>query len=65
MDFKGYFLADASLADMTHGMKSLLARLAQPFFRRPGGGSKIPIHISGPRSNPQFGLDTGRILNKG
>jgi len=65
MDFKGYFLADATLADMTHGMKSLLARLAQPFFRRPGGGSKIPIHISGPRSNPQFGLDTGRILNKG
>jgi len=64
MDFKGYFLADATLADMTHGMRSLLARLAQPFFRRPGGGSKIPIRISGPRSNPQFGLDAGRILNK-
>ena len=65
MDFKGYFLADATLADMTHGMKSILARLAQPFFKRPGGGSKIPIRISGPRSNPQFGLDSGRILNKG
>lgn len=65
MDFKGYFLTDASLADMTRGVKSILARLAQPFFRRPGGGSKIPIRISGPRSNPQFGLDTRRILNKG
>jgi AsmA-like C-terminal region/AsmA family len=65
IDFKGYFLTDATLADMTHGMKALVARLAQPFFRRPGGGSKIPIRISGPRSNPQFGLDTGRILNKG
>jgi hypothetical protein len=63
MAFKGYFLADATLADMTHGLKSILARLAQPFFRRPGGGSKIPIHISGPRSNPQFGLDAGRIFN--
>jgi len=64
MDFKGYFLADASLADMTHGVKSILARLAQPFFRRPGGGTKIPIRISGDRSNPKFGLDAGRILNK-
>jgi hypothetical protein len=65
MDFKGFFLADASLADMTSGVKSLVARLAQPFFRRPGGGSKIPIRISGPRSNPTFGLDTRRVFNRG
>ncbi len=65
MDFKGFFLADASLADMTHGVKSLVARLAQPFFRRPGGGSRIPIRITGTRSNPTFGLDVHRVLNKG
>jgi hypothetical protein len=65
MNFKGYFLADATLADMTSGVKSLLARLAQPFFRRPGGGSKIPIRISGPRSNPTFGLDVRRVFGKG
>lgn len=47
---------------MTSGVKSLLARAAQPFFRREGGGSKIPIKISGPRSKPEFGLDTGRII---
>jgi hypothetical protein len=64
MNFKGYFLADATLADMTHGVKALVARLAQPFFRRPGGGSKIPIRITGSRSNPSFGLDARRILNK-
>jgi hypothetical protein len=65
MDFKGFFLADASLADMTSGVKSLLARLAQPFFRRPGGGTKIPIRISGPRANPTFGLDRGRVFDRG
>jgi hypothetical protein len=65
MDFKGFFLADATLADMTHGLKSMIARLAQPFFRRPGGGSRIPIRISGTRSNPTFGLDMRRVLNKG
>ena len=45
--------------------KAMLARIAQPFFRRPGGGSKIPIRISGPRSNPAFGLDVRRIFNRG
>jgi hypothetical protein len=33
MDFSGELLTDASLADMTHGFKSLVARVAQPFFR--------------------------------
>jgi hypothetical protein len=65
MDFKGFFLTDASLSDMTSGVKSLLARMAQPFFRRPGGGSRIPIRISGPRANPAFGLDARRVLNRG
>lgn len=64
MDFSGHFLTDASLADMTSGVKSMLARLAQPFFRRPGGGSKIPIRISGQRATPKFGLDVKRVLHK-
>jgi hypothetical protein len=62
IDFKGDLLTDATLADMTSGFKSLLARVAQPFFRREGGGSRIPIKISGPRNKPQFGLDAGRVL---
>jgi hypothetical protein len=62
MDFKGHLLTDATLADMTSGFKSLLARAAQPFFRREGGGSRIPIKIGGPRSKPEFGLDVGRVL---
>ncbi len=64
IDFKGFFLADATLADMTSGFKAMLARIAQPFFSRPGGGSKIPIRISGPRSNPTFGLDVRRVFNR-
>jgi hypothetical protein len=64
MDFRGDLLTDATLADMTSGVKSLLARLAQPFFRRKGGGSRLPIKISGPRAKPQFGLDVGRVLHR-
>jgi hypothetical protein len=47
---------------MTSGVKSLLARLAQPLFRRKGGGTRLPIRISGTRSKPQFGLDFGRVF---
>ena len=64
LDFKGELLVDASLADMTSGFKSFLARLAQPFFRREGGGSRFPIRISGPRSKPEFGLDMGRVFRR-
>ena len=49
---EGELLTDATLADMTSGVKSLLARLAQPLFRRKGGGTRLPIRISGPRSKP-------------
>jgi hypothetical protein len=65
LDFKGELLVDATLADMTSGFKSFLARLAQPFFRRKGGGSRFPIKISGPRTKPEFGLDMGRVLGRG
>jgi hypothetical protein len=62
MNFRGELLTDATLSDMTSGVKSLLARLAQPLFRRKGGGTRLPIRISGPRSKPQFGLDFGRVF---
>lgn len=65
MDFKGELLTDASLADMTSGYKSILARLAQPFFRRQGGGSRFPIKITGPRAKPSFGLDIKRVFGRG
>ena len=65
LDFGGHLLLDASLAATTAGIKSVLARVAQPFFRRPGGGSRLPIRISGPRAKPAFGLDVKRALTPG
>ena len=65
MDFRGHLLTEATLADMTTGTKAVLARIAQPFFQRPGGGSKIPIKITGPREKPAFGLDVKRAFGPG
>ena len=57
MNFKGDLLTDASLSDMTSGVKSLLARLAQPFFKRKGGGTRLPIRITGTRAKPECRRD--------
>jgi hypothetical protein len=65
IDFNGELLLDASLADMTTGVRSVAARIAQPFFRRPGGGSRIPIRISGTRTKPAFGMDVKRAFLPG
>jgi hypothetical protein len=65
LDFAGHLLLDASLAETTTGMKAVLARVAQPLFRRPGGGSKLPIRVSGSFSKPEFGLDVKRALTPG
>jgi hypothetical protein len=62
MAFAGNLLLDATLPDTMRGWRSLLARAVQPFFRRPGGGSQLPIRISGPRARPVFGLDVRRAF---
>jgi AsmA-like C-terminal region len=65
VDFHGNLLLDATLAETTSGWKAVVGRIAQPLFRRQGGGSKLPIRISGPRDQPEFGLDVGRALGPG
>jgi hypothetical protein len=65
LDFAGHLLLDASLRETTSGVKAALATIAQPFFRREGGGSKIPIRVGGTRGKPEFGLDVKRALLPG
>jgi hypothetical protein len=65
LDFTGHLLLDAELAEITTGFKAVLAKMAQPFFRRPGGGSKIPIRVAGTPAKPEFGLDVKRTLKPG
>ena len=65
LDFGGHLLLDASLSETVTGFKSVLVRLAQPFFRRPGGGTKLPIRVSGTPDKPAFGLDVKKALTPG
>jgi hypothetical protein len=64
LDFSGTMVMDAKISETTTGFKSLLLKIVDPLFRHPGGGSAIPIRITGRRSDPDIGLDKGRIFKR-
>jgi hypothetical protein len=64
LDFKGTLLMDAKVSDTQSGFKRVLLKAIDPLFSKEGGGSAIPIKISGTRNNPQFGLDLGRVFKR-
>jgi hypothetical protein len=64
IDFKGMLLMDVKVSDTTTGIKHVLLKLVDPLFKRDGGGSAIPIKISGTRNEPDFGLDRARVFSR-
>jgi len=65
LDFRGRLLMDAKISQTTRGFKSLLLKVVDPLFKRKGGGSSVPIKITGTRGKPEFGLDVGRVFKRG
>jgi hypothetical protein len=59
LDFHGVLRMQAKLSQTTTGVKSFFLKAIDPFFHKKGGGSVVPIKITGTRSNPQFGLEFG------
>jgi hypothetical protein len=56
LDFKGRLLLKAKLSQTTTGIKSLLLKIVDPFFRD-DGITNLPIKITGSREKPSFGLN--------
>jgi hypothetical protein len=56
LDFTGHARTDAKLSEMTTGVKHVLLKAADPFFKKDGAGAELPVHISGTREHPVFGL---------
>jgi hypothetical protein len=65
LDFRGRLLMDAKISQTTSGFKSLLLKAIDPLFKRRGGGSSVPIKITGTRDKPEFGLDVSRVFKRG
>jgi hypothetical protein len=58
-DFHGKARLDAKLSHLVTGWKSLLLKPVDPFFSKNGGGTEVPVKITGTKSEPHFGLDFG------
>lgn len=50
---------NATVSQMMTGWKSILLKPIDPFFRKNGAGTEVPIRVTGTESEPHFGLDFG------
>ncbi len=62
MAFEGTVRLQAKVSETTTGVKSLLLKIVDPLFSRKDAGTVLPIHITGTRSDPKFGVDVKRAL---
>jgi len=58
IDFEGELQMQAKLSETQKGVKSLLLKVVDPFFRK-GKKTVLPIKVTGTRKDPKFGLRLG------
>jgi AsmA-like protein len=63
IDFAGNLFMDAKISEMVTGWKSLVAKVADPLFRK-NGKTVIPLKVHGSRSQPEFGVDVKKALTR-
>jgi len=61
LSFVGTAKMDASVSKVVGGWKGMLLKPADHYFKRDGAGTEVPIHVSGTREAPKFGIDFGRM----
>ncbi len=59
IDLRGTLKTDAEVSKTTHGIKSLMLKVLDPFFKNKRGGYVAPVKITGTYQHPLFGLDFG------
>ena len=62
IDLHGQIQLSSKLSHTTRGIRSVLLRGLDPFFKDGAGGSVLPIKITGSRSDPSFGLELRRHI---
>jgi hypothetical protein len=60
IDFHGTVRTSAGLSQQTSGIKSIFAKVLDPFFRKKGG-TVVPVVMNGTYRDPHFGLDLNPV----
>jgi AsmA-like C-terminal region len=59
IDFHGTLKTQAEVSKTTHGIKSLMLKALDPFFKSKPAGYLAPVKVTGTYDHPTFGLDLG------
>lgn len=63
LDFTGRLAMDAPISKAAGGgVKGFFLKAVDPIFRKDGKGAIIPITITGPREQPKFGVQWGKVF---
>ncbi|MFY9911714.1 MAG: AsmA-like C-terminal region-containing protein [Candidatus Sulfotelmatobacter sp.] len=57
IDLRGQLRVDTQISNTQTGVKSLLLKVIQPFFKRKKKGQIVPVRLAGTYDHPTFGLD--------
>jgi AsmA-like protein len=57
VDLHGRMRVDTKISKTASGVKALLLKAMDPFFKKQKKGEDVPVHITGTYEHPQFGLD--------
>jgi AsmA-like protein len=61
--FDGTLRMQATISEAAGGgMRSVLLKMVDPFFKKKGAGTVLPIKVRGTREHPTFGLDVVKAL---
>lgn len=64
IDLHGMLKTDSAPSNTTQGVKSLLMKALDPFFKKKRVGYAMPVKVTGTYEHPIFGLDLGRKRDK-
>jgi hypothetical protein len=64
LNFEGTAAMQATVSQMTTGIKSVLLKAIDPLLSKDGHGTVVPIQITGTRANPSFHIEIGKILQR-
>jgi autotransporter translocation and assembly factor TamB len=63
LEFDGTLRMQATISEAAGGgMRSVLLRVVDPFFRKKGAGTVLPIKVRGTREHPKVGVDVIKAL---
>jgi hypothetical protein len=65
IDLHGQMQVDTQISKTTTGMKALLLKVMDPFFKKRRQGEVVPVHIGGTYEHPQYGLDLDKDKKDG